>query len=187
MRISALVPNAVTKENSLKPPSAYLALGDDLDRVAGPQRNIAYNYSTEWEMHEVQEPSAEEEELKRLQTSINSRRAALMAGRRNPLTSTPNPNLSNQKQTVLNSYVQHFAPASSSTTTQPWSMSDYTTTPQTPLFGTTYGRTIGGTVPTSAPQIQSQTQFRTSQFGAFTDLEASGTQMYIDSKISATT
>ena len=34
MRTSALIPNAVTKGNSLPPPSAYLAMGDDLDRVA---------------------------------------------------------------------------------------------------------------------------------------------------------
>ena len=40
-------------------------MGNDLDRVAGLQQNIAYNYSTEWEMDYVQKLSAKEKELKR--------------------------------------------------------------------------------------------------------------------------
>ena len=99
MRTLALVPNSVTKENSLPPPTAHLAMnarmGNDIDRVAGPKRNIAS-------------------------------------------TSTLNPNLTNQKQTVLNSYAQHFQPTLASRASQPWSMPEYTTPPQTLLFSTIY-------------------------------------------------
>ena len=40
-------------------------MGDNLDRVDRLQQNIAYNYSTEWEMHYVQKLSAKEKKLKR--------------------------------------------------------------------------------------------------------------------------
>ena len=134
-------------------------------------------------MHQVQELSAKEKTLKRSQTSINARKSSLMAGKRDSSISTPNPNLSNQKQTVLNSNAHNLKPTSAPRTAQPWLMPEYMTLPQTPLFGTTYGRTIVGTLPTSAPQIQHQTTFGTSQFRTLAKLEAS----YLDSKTSATT
>ena len=73
---SALVPNPATTGNSLPPPSAYLVMnarsGDDLNWIAGAQQNIPYHYSTEWETQLVQDLSAEEEIIKRLQTSANA-------------------------------------------------------------------------------------------------------------------
>lgn len=138
-------------------------------------------------MHQVQELSAKEKEFKRSQTSIKARKASLMAGGRDCSTSTPNSNLSNQKQTVLNSIAQNFTPSITSKTAQPWLMPECMTPPHTPLYKTTYGRTIGGTVPTCAQQIQHQTQFETSQFGDFAELEVSGTKSYADSQTFATT
>ena len=50
----------------------------------------------EWETQQVQELSADEEDLKRIQARINAKRAALATGTGDPSTSTPNPNLSAQ-------------------------------------------------------------------------------------------
>ena len=102
-------------------------------QVVNAKINIGYRYCTEWEMQQLQELSAEEESSARLQASINAMKAALMALGRDPLTSTPSLNLSNQEQTVFNSYAQHFAPTSASTTAQAWTMPEYMTPPQTAL------------------------------------------------------
>ena len=134
-------------------------------------------------MHQVQKLCAKENKPKRSQTSSNARKSSLMAEGRDSLASTPNLNLSNQKQTVLNSNAQNLTRISTSRTAQPWLMPEYMTTPQTPLFRTTYGRTIESTVPTSAPQIQHQTPFETLQLRIFAKLEAS----YLDFQTSATT
>ena len=95
--------------------------------------------------------------------------------------------MSNQEQTVLNSYAHHFAPTTASTASQFWSMPEYTTPLQKPLFGITYKRTIGSTLQISALQIQPQQSFRTSQFKDVANLEAPGIHFYIDFQNSATT
>ncbi len=92
------VASAATAGNMLQPPNACLAatapIGNPFNQVVGAQRNLNHRYSTEWETHLVQELSADEEDLKRIQTRINAKRAALATGTGDPSTSTPNPNLS---------------------------------------------------------------------------------------------
>lgn len=73
-------------------------------------------------------------ELKRLQASISSRNAALMAGGKDFLNTTQNPNLTVQHQTDFNPYVQPFAPTLAFTAFQNWLMPGYTAPHQAPLL-----------------------------------------------------
>ena len=148
------VASAATAGNVLQPPNAYLAanapIGNPFNQVIGAQRNLSHRYSTEWETQLVQELSADEEDLKRIQARINAKRAALATGTGDPSTSTPNPNLSAQPQANLNPYVQPVAPTSGFTVPQPWLMSGYAAPLPAALYGAQYGaqygRPVGGTV-----------------------------------------
>ena len=141
---SASVVRVATVGNVISPLSAYLAMnarpGDDHNQVARAQQNITHRYNTKWEWPQVQELSAEEEELKRLQASINARKAALMAGGDGPSTSTVNPNLSVQQQMAFESYAQFFAPTLVFTALKPWSIPEYTAPLQMPLYKVLYGQ-----------------------------------------------
>ena len=147
MRTSALVPNSATTGNSLPPPRTYLAMnarsGDDQDRVAGAHRNIAYHYSTEWETQLVQDLSAEEKIIKRLQASANAKRALLMTGCGDLSTSAPNQYLSVQQQANLNPYAQPFAPTSVPIVPHHRLLQGYAASLPAPLYGVQYGRPMG--------------------------------------------
>ena len=92
--------------NSLPPPNAYLAtnaqIGIQFNQAASAQRNLGDRYISEIETQLVQNLSAEEKEIKRLQASVSAKRAFLMTGGGDPTTSTPNQNLNVQQQAVLN-------------------------------------------------------------------------------------
>ena len=94
------VARVATVGNSLPPPNAYLPaneqIGNPYNQVVGAQGNLSHRSSTEWETQLVQQLSADEEDLKRIQARINAKRAAPATGIGDPSTSTPNPNLSAQ-------------------------------------------------------------------------------------------
>ena len=138
-------------------------------------------------MQRLQEISAKDEKIARLQASVSAKKAAVMAAGIDPSTSIPNLKLNVKLPPVFDQYVQPFAPTSASQTAKPWSMPKYMTPPQTPLLETMYRQTIEDTVPTSASQIRLQQLFETPQFKDFANIKASGSYLYLDSQTSATT
>ena len=116
--------------------------GNNHNQVASVQRNIMQHYSTKYELQQTQEPSAVDEEIKRLQ----EKRAAMVAGNGDPSTSTLNPNLSGPQQTTLNPFAQPFASTLPFPVPQPRKMPGLATSFQTPLFGCPGTKLMEGTV-----------------------------------------
>ena len=113
------VASVATIGNSFPPPTAYLAanaqIGNQSNQVVGAQQNLSHRYSTDWKTQFVQEVSADEEDLRRIQATNNATRADQAIGTVDPSTSTPIPNLTAQQQANFNLYVRPFAPTSVTT------------------------------------------------------------------------
>ena len=98
LRTSTTVVSISIIGHPLPPLNAHVAMntrvGDNHNQVASAQRNIMQHYSTKWEMQQVQELRAVDEEIRRLQ----AKRAALVTGGGDPSTSTPNRTLAGRNQ-----------------------------------------------------------------------------------------
>ena len=120
------------------------------------------HYSTEWELQQVVELSAVDEEIRRLQ----AKRTAIVARTVDPSTSTPNLNLSTPQSATLNPFAQPFVSTLSCPVPQPCTMSEYATPFQTWLFGVPGGQLLAGAgsqvglqLPTSVSQPPAQPPF----------------------------
>ena len=155
-RNSLTVVSTATIRNSLPSLNPHATTntraGDNHNQVASAKRNIMKLYSTTFELQQVVELSAVDEEIRRLQVKWT----AIVACTVDPSTSTPNPNLSAPQSATLNAFAQPFGSTQLFPVPQPWTMSGYATPFQTSLLGVPGGQLIAGAGTQVGLQLQPQ-------------------------------